>query len=48
MKYIKWIEFTLKLGICYIIRKKKVVINSEQKRIPKKGRAEEEKEKPLS
>jgi len=40
MKCIKWIKITLKLGICYIVRKKKV--NNETNSVPKKGWIEEE------
>jgi len=44
MKYVKWIEVTLKLGIRYIIQK---VVNSEQIQFYQKERGEAE-ERPLS
>jgi len=45
MKYIKWIEVTLKFGICYIVQK--VVVNNEQIRFHQKGRGKAE-EGPLN
>jgi len=41
MKYIKWREITLKLGIYYIVLKKKVVARSKQIRFRKEKKEEE-------
>jgi len=43
MKYIKWIQVTLKFGICYIAQKVAQMVNNEQIRFPKRNESKQKK-----